>query len=90
MKERPDIGVYVKDKKEFAVNTAEDMERIMTDGNKSRMTASTKMNDQSSRSHAIFTITVESLDKEARLRVGHLHLVDLAGSERQVRKNRHF
>ena len=49
LKERPDIGVYVKDKKEFAVNSAEDMEKIMTEGNKNRMVASTKMNADSSR-----------------------------------------
>ena len=40
------------------------------------------------RSHAIFTITIESMDTgpdgKQRVRVGHLHLVDLAGSERQV------
>jgi len=89
LKERPDIGVYVKDKKEFAVNSAEDMEKIMTEGNKNRMVASTKMNADSSRSHAIFTITIESMDTgpdgKQRVRVGHLHLVDLAGSERQVK-----
>ena len=49
LKERPDIGVYVKDKKEFAVDSAEDMEKIMTEGNKNRMVASTKMNADSSR-----------------------------------------
>ena len=46
------------------------------------------MNAHSSRSHAILTITIESMDtgpdKKQRIRVGHLHLVDLAGSERQV------
>jgi len=89
IKERPDIGVYVKDKKEFAVNTVEDMERIMTSGNKNRQTATTKMNADSSRSHAIFTVTIETMDTgpdgKQRVRAGHLHLVDLAGSERQVK-----
>merc|ERR1719273_128229 len=50
------------------------------------------MNALSSRSHAIFSITVECSEKTASsdnqcskqiFRVGKLHLVDLAGSERQ-------
>ena len=46
------------------------------------------------RSHAIFTITIESMDTgpdgKQTVRVGHLHLVDLAGSERQVIHTVHF
>jgi hypothetical protein len=45
------------------------------------------MNDTSSRSHSIFTITVECCEVdsvgEPHIRVGKLNLVDLAGSERQ-------
>merc|ERR1719393_191093 len=41
------------------------------------------MNHESSRSHSIFTITIESCDAESRIRAGKLNLVDLAGSERQ-------
>jgi hypothetical protein len=45
------------------------------------------MNEHSSRSHAIFIITVECIevgvDGENHIRVGKLNLVDLAGSERQ-------
>jgi hypothetical protein len=47
------------------------------------------MNQDSSRSHSIFTITVETSARESTLpdgsmhiRVGKLNLVDLAGSER--------
>ena len=32
MKERPDVGVYVKDLSAFVVNNADDMDRIMTLG----------------------------------------------------------
>ena len=46
------------------------------------MVGSTNMNEHSSRSHAIFTVTIECSekgpDKEHHLRVGKLHLVDLA------------
>ncbi|XP_040565963.1 kinesin-like protein KIF3A [Lepeophtheirus salmonis] len=87
VKERPDIGVYVKDLSAFAVNNADDMDRIMTMGNKNRSVGATNMNAHSSRSHAIFSITIECSEKgpdgQQHVRVGKLHLVDLAGSERQ-------
>ncbi|CAD5114686.1 DgyrCDS3731 [Dimorphilus gyrociliatus] len=87
VKERPDIGVYVKDLSMYVVNNADDMDRIMTMGNKNRAVGSTNMNLHSSRSHAIFTVTIEcselGADKEQHVRAGKLHLVDLAGSERQ-------
>ncbi|GAB6032934.1 Kinesin-like protein kif3a [Chamberlinius hualienensis] len=87
VKERPDVGVYVKDLSAFVVNNADDMDRITTLGNKHRAVATTNMNTHSSRSHAIFSITVENsekgIDGKQHLRMGKLHLVDLAGSERQ-------
>jgi kinesin family protein 3/17 len=49
------------------------------------------MNEHSSRSHAIFIVTVECADVgpdgESHIRVGKLNLVDLAGSERQSKTN---
>ena len=52
-----------------------------------RHTGATNMNEHSSRSHSVFTITVESseMDEEGQshIRVGKLNIVDLAGSERQ-------
>lgn len=87
VKERPDIGVYVKDLSTVVCQSADDMERIMTVGNRNRSVGATNMNERSSRSHAIFSVTVECSDKgpdgAQRLRAGKLHLVDLAGSERQ-------
>lgn len=45
------------------------------------------MNEHSSRSHSIFTITIENSelgpDGKQHIRVGKLNMVDLAGSERQ-------
>lgn len=40
------------------------------------------MNEESSRSHAMFSVTVESSER-GMVTQGKLHLVDLAGSERQ-------
>nr|CAD7435904.1 unnamed protein product [Timema monikensis] len=51
------------------------------------MVGATAMNETSSRSHAIFTITIENgdvgEDGKQHIKMGKLHLVDLAGSERQ-------
>lgn len=87
VKERPDIGVYVKDLSQAVCHNADDMERTMTAGNRNRSVGATQMNERSSRSHAIFSVTIECSDRgpdgAQRLRAGKLHLVDLAGSERQ-------
>ena len=50
--------------------------------------SSTPLNQSSSRSHAIFTITIEGkrVDSETYF-VSKLHLVDLAGSERVSKSN---
>uniref|UniRef100_A0A673FWB0 Kinesin-like protein n=1 Tax=Sinocyclocheilus rhinocerous TaxID=307959 RepID=A0A673FWB0_9TELE len=53
-------------------------------GNSARTVGSTAMNAASSRSHAIFTISLEQRRKgDNDVMVSKLHLVDLAGSERQ-------
>lgn len=89
VKERPDIGVYVKDLSSYVMNNADDLDRTMTLGNKNRSVGATNMNERSSRSHAIFSITVECSEKgpdgQHHVRMGKLHLVDLAGSERQAK-----
>ena len=64
---------------------------FLNKGNNVRKTASTAMNDTSSRSHSVFTIYIETSEdvldikgvKTQRYKVGKLNLVDLAGSERQ-------
>ncbi|KAJ8370742.1 hypothetical protein SKAU_G00107700 [Synaphobranchus kaupii] len=87
LKERPDTGVYVKDLSSFVTKSVKEIEHVMHVGNQNRSVGSTNMNEHSSRSHAIFVITIEcselGLDGENHIRVGKLNLVDLAGSERQ-------
>lgn len=87
VKERPDIGVYVKDLSTFVVKGPEHMDKLMKKGAKNRKFGVTDMNEHSSRSHTIFTVTVESSewgkDNKQHVKMGKLHLVDLAGSERQ-------
>ncbi|CAM5098087.1 unnamed protein product [Eretmochelys imbricata] len=87
LKENPETGVYIKDLSSFVTKNVKEIEHVMNLGNQTRSVASTNMNEYSSRSHAIFVITVEcsetGLDGEDHIRVGKLNLVDLAGSERQ-------
>ena len=87
LKERPDCGVYVKDLSSFVTKNEKEIQQIMDVGNKNRSVGSTNMNEQSSRSHAIFIITIEcslnDIGDEKKYKVGKLNLVDLAGSERQ-------
>lgn len=82
---------------ECSVQSLKEMADCLEHGSLSRATGSTNMNNQSSRSHAIFTITVEQIRKpntgDANLNetmgdeylCAKLHLVDLAGSERAKR-----
>ncbi|EXB56498.1 Chromosome-associated kinesin KIF4A [Morus notabilis] len=85
---------------EVSVTTLKEMAACLEQGSLSRATGSTNMNNQSSRSHAIFTITLEQMRKLNPASPGDnspnesmndeylcakLHLVDLAGSERAKR-----
>uniref|UniRef100_A0A1I7RLZ6 Kinesin motor domain-containing protein n=1 Tax=Bursaphelenchus xylophilus TaxID=6326 RepID=A0A1I7RLZ6_BURXY len=89
LKERPDTGVYVKDLTSFVTKSVQEIKHVMKLGNENRSVGRTSMNEHSSRSHAIFIITVESsergIDGNNHIRVGRLNLVDLAGSERQAK-----
>lgn len=56
---------------------------VMQVGNQNRSVGVTDMNDQSSRSHSVFILTIHAdnaLDLSAK--TGKLYLVDLAGSEK--------
>ncbi|GAB1297261.1 Kinesin-like protein KIF3C [Apodemus speciosus] len=87
LKENPETGVYIKDLSSFVTKNVKEIEHVMNLGNQARAVGSTHMNEVSSRSHAIFVITVEcserGSDGQDHIRVGKLNLVDLAGSERQ-------
>lgn len=89
LKERPDTGVYVKDLQSFVCKSVKEIEHVMNVGNQNRAVGATNMNEHSSRSHAIFIVTIEcsepGADGENHIRVGKLNMVDLAGSERQTK-----
>ncbi|XP_030619738.1 kinesin-like protein KIF17 [Delphinapterus leucas] len=87
LKEHSEKGVYVKGLSMHTVHSVAQCERIMETGWKNRSVGYTLMNKDSSRSHSIFTISIEiyAVDERGKdhLRAGKLNLVDLAGSERQ-------
>lgn len=64
---------------------------LLDTGSNNRKKAETSMNKESSRSHCIFSISIETSHKDeegnAMIRKGKLNLVDLAGSERQKKTN---
>ena len=64
LKENKDKGVYVKDLTTCIVKTIPQIEEYMEKGNNNRKTGETAMNKDSSRSHSIFTIYVETAEKD--------------------------
>ncbi|XP_029126715.1 kinesin-like protein KIN-4C [Cajanus cajan] len=84
IRETANGGITLAGVTEADVKTKEEMTSYLLSGSLSRATGSTNMNSQSSRSHAIFTITMEQKNGDDIL-CAKLHLVDLAGSERAKR-----
>jgi hypothetical protein len=87
IREHPTEGPYIKDLTDVPVKNYHELLRYMRIGDVSRTTASTKMNDTSSRSHAVFTIMLKQIHHDLSTdstteRLARIRLVDLAGSER--------
>lgn len=87
IRESPTEGPYIKDLIDAPVKNISEIMRYMKMGDASRTTASTKMNDTSSRSHSVFTIMLKQIHHEMDTdetteRTARIRLVDLAGSER--------
>ncbi|XP_040007021.1 kinesin-like protein KIF20A isoform X2 [Xiphias gladius] len=77
---------YVKDLTWIQVRSAEEAWRILKAGRRNQSFASTHLNQNSSRSHSIFSIRVLHLRPEAdsgqAMHISELTVCDLAGSER--------
>ena len=87
IREHPVLGPYVPGLTKIPVQNYDDLQKWMDMGNQNRVTAATKMNNQSSRSHAIFTVHLyEGKSTPSQSNVvtvlSKIRLVDLAGSER--------
>ncbi|KOG99888.1 kinesin motor protein CIN8 [Saccharomyces eubayanus] len=74
-------GIYIQNLQEFHITNAMEGLNLLQRGLKHRQVASTKMNDFSSRSHTIFTITLYKKHQDELFRISKMNLVDLAGSE---------
>ena len=97
IREDPSRGVFVEGLTEVAVRSPHDAWALAARGQRQRTTAATRLNDVSSRSHALFTMIVEQAGgstgtageakkgdttASSALKLSRLNLVDLAGSER--------
>ncbi|KAJ2878037.1 Kinesin- motor protein [Coemansia aciculifera] len=82
-----DKGMFIQHLTEIRVRKAKGAMDLLEAGTNRRKVAATRCNKESSRSHAIFTITVkiterdETGDGQVIEKLGKLNLVDLAGSE---------
>ncbi|KAK2961148.1 putative Kinesin-II 85 kDa subunit [Blattamonas nauphoetae] len=79
-------GIYIENALEEPVDSYEDINRLLEEGNKARTVAATAMNATSSRSHSVLTIFFSRKEKKGTAttqRESKINLVDLAGSERQ-------
>lgn len=99
LQEQPGAGIAVQNLSQHTVHTAADCEHLLRQGAANRIVGATLMNASSSRSHSIFTISLEQIataggDEPQRqqpdsellaIKKGKLNLVDLAGSERQAK-----
>ncbi|XP_050554859.1 kinesin-like protein KIF13B isoform X13 [Spodoptera frugiperda] len=90
VREHAVLGPYVDGLSQLAVTSFQDIDNLMTEGNKSRTVAATNMNSESSRSHAVFSVVLTQTLTDAATgvsgeKVARLSLVDLAGSERAVK-----
>ena len=84
------LGPYVDGLSQLAVTSFKQIEDLMVEGNKSRTVAATNMNNESSRSHAVFSLVLtftltDRLTGVTGEKVSRISLVDLAGSERAVK-----
>ena len=90
IRENSEKGIYVEDLCELIVKDSFSVMKLIDQGNTVRKVAATNMNDQSSRSHSVFTIRIEQKTETKQddgmtkisLVKAKLNLVDLAGSER--------
>ena len=86
VREHKVLGPYVEGLRSFATQDFNAIEALIGEGLKSRVTAATAMNDESSRSHAVFTAIIKTTtvlkDGQKVVRTSRFHIIDLAGSER--------
>ena len=91
LREKSNKEVIVNNLTEIKINSHEEALNLLLKGNESRIIASTKLNEKSSRSHCIFRLNLEITknkenknifnENEKIILKSHINLIDLAGSE---------
>lgn len=79
-------GVFVDNLTEVTVSAADEILRIMETGVQNRRVGETAMNRESSRSHSVFRLVLQSTETQdglTKTRNSQFNMIDLAGSERQ-------
>jgi len=85
VREVPSKGTFVAGATDKIVSTPDEMMTLIHEGNLYRTTEATKVNEVSSRSHAVLQVSVRAKPRyqsDAPTKVGKLSMIDLAGSER--------
>nr|CBN82114.1 Kinesin-like protein KIF9 [Dicentrarchus labrax] len=83
--EEPGRGVFIRGLSLHLVHSEEEALNLLFEGEMNRIIGSHALNRNSSRSHCIFTVHIESRSRtlsDAKYITSKLNLVDLAGSER--------
>ncbi|XP_026148858.1 kinesin-like protein KIF28P [Mastacembelus armatus] len=84
VREEQQRGFYVEGLRTIPCDSAPQVEQLMEQGIRTRTTATTHMNANSSRSHMIIILQLKQIfSKENITKQSNINLVDLAGSERQ-------
>ena len=94
LRETTNKEVIVNNLTEIKINNHEEALNLLLKGNESRIVASTKLNEKSSRSHCIFRLNLEITKNKGKNNIyenengnekiilkSHINLIDLAGSE---------
>ncbi|XP_030580685.1 kinesin-like protein KIF28P [Archocentrus centrarchus] len=84
VREEQQRGFYVEGLRTVPCESAAQVEQLMEQGTRTRTTAATHMNANSSRSHMLVILQLKQIfSKESITKQSNINLVDLAGSERQ-------
>eukprot|EP01117_Protostelium_nocturnum_P016192 TRINITY_DN6359_c0_g1_i2.p1 TRINITY_DN6359_c0_g1~~TRINITY_DN6359_c0_g1_i2.p1 ORF type:complete len:1305 (+),score=532.06 TRINITY_DN6359_c0_g1_i2:120-4034(+) len=83
-------GIYVENLKHQNISSPTEALQVLRQGNLNRRVGSTDANDESSRSHSVMTIYIQSKENKdgmTSVRSSKMNIIDLAGSERQKSTN---
>eukprot|EP00921_Rhytidocystis_pertsovi_P022930 GHVQ01036533.1.p1 GENE.GHVQ01036533.1~~GHVQ01036533.1.p1 ORF type:complete len:814 (+),score=172.54 GHVQ01036533.1:635-3076(+) len=88
IRESTDSGLLLTEATEVPIKNMTELLGVLEAGTKQRVKASTKSNEHSSRSHAIFLLNVHKKSmSQCTVKPSQLYLVDLAGSEKISKSN---